>query len=331
MIYLPKFKGIYSERNLKSHVSVAGEYKAVLQRSDGTVKYDSGWQKNTILNQGLYNLISNTSTLDYMSLGTSNVATDNAQTGLQGTLLETDTAGNYLFRSSFVSAANSGAPDYITEDIQDYVADPGEATGTIGEFVLHSSSSDAYTQATIRVALTTPIVKGASDVLTIEHKLILYPGDIADTIGVIDIGGDPYNYVFRRLDADRTHSGHAYHLEHMKGSYTYFRGEGWNGTLGLITDKEPNGTRLSYTDRNDNDTKTIYTGGTDPNWYRHQQFIAQVDDMNGLFNIIRFWNTNDRGTWQCSIDKVSGGGGFTKLNTHTFSAAFRTYIQRYVP
>jgi len=329
MIYIPKYKDIYSKNDtLGIGTQIQGEYRVTQRGADGRIKYETDWLPNTMLDNGLqlarYNWGGNW--LLEMRLGDSDIPVDITQTGLQGTYADKsdNAAGTYAYANQ--------VPPYEKVTIKRFTFNPGTATGTHKEFVIVMSTLD-HTNACIRVVLDAPIIKGASDSLDIEHRLTLYY-DLVDKIGVIDISGVDYDYVLRHGLIKHTPYGHPGSLAPASGAYWYGCKVGASG-IGTIEEAIPG----PETGSGNADSNTLTVGGVLGTYYANAELIWGVTKANGDIGAIGFslaaggsGYTGAGPTYaKCSLAKVSDGTPLTKEYTHEFRINFRTYPQRYVP
>lgn len=314
-----------------------GEYRATLRGPDNRIKYQSGWEQNAILNQGLA-YATQLSKFTHMGLGDSAAAVVTSQTGGQGNFL-----GSAYYDGYGGTYAAGGAPDYWKSTTQDHVFPPGNSTGTIRELVLASSSTgmsetEFLTTGAVRAVLTTPIVKGALDELTIEHRLYLYP-EIIDQTGIVNISGVDYNWTIRLWGVNWTGGleSHSRLLRHAFGNVAKY----FSNVYDIFSENPLD----AFTSANSTDTGSIGSGevitiraGSYPDYYTQHTIIADIDSCNGNFNKIAFrteFNINNpSGTagYQIRLVKTADGvSSFTKENTHEFQLVFRVYAARYVP
>jgi len=317
MIYIPKYKDIYiTNGEIAIKNSFKGEYRAILRGIDGRIKYESGWQSNTILNRGLLILTTPTNgTFDRMHLGTSDIAIDVTQIGLQGSDL-----GSHSSRGA-LSSSNSGTPNYEHISTIRFVFNPGTGTGLIKEFViLETGVFNPLTQAVVRIVLTTPINKGVLDELTIDHRLTWYP-EINDVSGSIDISGTSYNYVMRHTSIDLLTD----HLINLSPG----------GSHNLLFDTPLVANTLYPTGSSISSTSLVNTnGGVAPNYWAQAECIYDVDKGPGNVSLAF---VPLHGTFiassvgiQYSLDKTTGGGPLVKTDTHELRLNVRSYPIRHV-
>jgi hypothetical protein len=317
MILLPKFKDIFIRHGQPSIGSrIRGEYKAVLRGSDGRIKYESGWEPNTILNNGLYALCVGWASplTDRAYAGTSDAPIDVTQTGLQGTNL-----GLRSSRSSLSSSVGP-APDYMQTGVFRHIWNTGVGTGLIKEVTIgHNAAYNPLTQGSVRFVLAVPIDKLEGDQLTIDHKVFWYP-EINDQSGTLDISGVSYDWVMRSTMLDAAVG--------TPSSLT-IGGQHNLGMDGPLTDVTTYPTYLSIAGALANST-----GGTGTNSaWSSADFIYGVDTVMANISIFLipyqgYYASHAIGT-QFSVDKTIGGGGIEKLNTHVLTIGAKATVSRY--
>lgn len=334
-IWIPEKKIQPAYSNPHTSVGFRGEYRAILEDGKGRIKYDSGWQPNFLIHPG--NAIQYG--ISYMSLGDDGTAPADGQTGLQGIMLG--------------SAVNIGyaAPDYTQGydvlgvpssgwEKSNAVFAPGNGTGTIREAVVGNATGTA--QQAVRFVLNSPIVKGASDQLTMEYKIWLYPETTVET-GTTLINGTSYDW----------------QLGYYRMGYLY-QGNGWGGLITRFT-KIPRAVSGflaigSFTggtdpvDLNSNVTGTA-NSGTGTGWSpgsagimtntvnlgagtRTVRVYADPDSFNVTFSHLEIDMVgsagNGGGLW-LSLLRTSDSAEFTKENTHRFELEYELSLVRHVP
>jgi hypothetical protein len=230
-IWIPEKKIQPVYRNPNMSIGFRGEYRAILEDGKGRIKYDSGWQPNFLIHPGNamnYNL-------QYMALGDDGTAPADGQTGLQGTKLGNSTGVDIYGPAYTQGYSVLGVPSWGWNQSNAVFA-PGNGTGTIREVVV--GGSDANTQQGIRFIPNSPIVKGASDQLTMEYKIWLYPETTVET-GTTLINGTSYDWK----------------LGYYRMGLLYYGGT-WGGLISRFT-KGPRDVFGSL-------SIGSFTGGTDP-------------------------------------------------------------------
>ena len=325
-IFIPKFKDYFiTSREMPSISSgFCGEYRAILRGPDNRIKSDTGWKPNTILNQGLQSIQrADRNAFNSMYLGDSDAAVDVTQTGLQGT----------PFPSAQSSYANGSwtpgsDPTWVHMTTRTCTFNAGVNTGTIKEFVF-SWTTDPVNNGSVRVVLDVPIVKGASDELTIEHRLYWYP-ETSDVTGVVTITGlGDYDYRMRHCQIDVGPTSHMYSYTPTNSALFQTHSVGNAGTT-LTTldnypswgnDMSPGSTSYGSLAADSFYAQTYYTLGVDTGNFTHGAYGV------GIFG--KYWQSG--GVQFTLLENGDGVTPITKLNTHVLTFGVRTIINRYVP
>lgn len=297
----------------------SGEYRYRLTGPNGEIKDECDWKPNLLLDKGL-DLLRTTNITAHMAIGSSNAPADVTQTGLQGTYMAWD---NYI--TTIFTPGNAVAPNWEKWKIKQGSFGTGVATGTIGEFVLSGTGSDPTPTGTacIRVALDTPIVKGALDSLSIQHKFTYWP-EIADINQVYLVNADPYDILMRHFNG--YNNGNSNDNLSFSSGYTVWS----NATIpaGMeIQGNNPGGLLCGgYT------SAAVTYGDDGPNlfWTNHE-VIWNIDKFNGELDLIYIGVNPDVPPIACQFSKQSDGTGINKPNTHQLTLNFRLYPQRYIP
>lgn len=324
-IYVPRYEELYiRDGEIALHTSMKGEYRAYLRGPDGRLKSDTGWKPNTLLNMGLQNMVGRTGDIakldGSMALGDSDTAVDITQTSLQGNFL-----GYQTITPLYVSVVNNGSPNYEIVTVIKATFVSGVQTGTVKEFILQPEGASYTVNANIRCVLDTPIVKGAQDELTIEHRLTTYP-DVGDATGTIDISGVDYTYTLRRVEIDATPGGGTTHPDN-----TYWHSWSNNCYTDNITTNLLGGPSVYTTGPTDRAVVTNSSGGSLGTYYMNGIITAGVDNWVGDIRSVKIYNQGLHSTYQFQIGKVSDDSPLTKANTHELVLNIRVYPQRYVP
>jgi hypothetical protein len=334
-IWIPEKKIQPAYSNPHISVGFRGEYRAILEDEKGRIKYDSGWQPNFLIHPG--NGINYG--LQYMGLGDSSTAPADAQTGIQGTQLGNSVSVDVYPPAYSQSYTVLGVPSYGWNQ-SSAVFPPGNGTGTIREVVV--GGSNASTQAAVRFIPSSPIVKGASDQLTMEYKIWLYPNTTVET-GTTLINGTSYDWK----------------MGYFRMGFLYY-GDLWGGLISRFT-VGPRGSGSgidisSYTGGSDPvDADSNVTGtknsGTGTGWLntssgilsnivdsgagtRTVRVYADPDSFNVTFSHLEIAMagnlTNVGGLW-LSLLRTSDSAEFTKENTHRFEMEYEVSLVRHVP
>ena len=275
-ILIPKYKDILIEdAGLGVHSSFSGEYRVSLRGSDGRIRYKTDWRPNTLLNNGLNYLRTTVNTFESMALGTSDLAVDITQTGLQGTEL-----GIHGFGTA-VSITTPTGPNYERVSVKKWVFVEGVATGLIKEFILYPQGYSTANSGTVRVVLDVAIDKLANDELTIEHRMTWHINTV-DVTGVINISGEAYDYTIRHCNVLYPDSAHQDDIVFNDNSNQL---KAYHTDLVALTDPFPlSGSVGSW------GPGGITTGGTFPDYWGQNELVAGVDYMNGNISMLLLSN-----------------------------------------
>ena len=191
---------------MNTNIGMAGEFRCVVKKSDGSIKTDTGYQKNLILDQGLdffgggngYNMMT------FCVIGSGNSQPIYTQNKLDATI-EWAVGGRVAYNSDYDAARDGNL--YKTNEVKKYTFN-GLSNVNISEVGLaseFSSTTDYYlcTRALIKDAQGVPatITVLSDEVLEIYYKLwqVFDTTDKVGTINLLDgVGGSvAYNYKLR--------------------------------------------------------------------------------------------------------------------------------------
>lgn len=299
-------------------MKLQGEYRYRLIGPDNKVKQSCDWKPNLLLDRGL-DLIRTFGIGNRMALGNSDIAADVSQVGLQGTLLGIDISmGSPTSRNQLPVA-----PNWEHWQIKEALFPTGIGNGTIKEFVIGDQDLDT-TEATIRVVLDTPIVKGALDELVIEHRFTFWPF-LGDVVDVINISGVPYNVTMRHFNGDNNQN------PNNVISFGVGIGYGYGCFEGATLPADMDVASISGTGKGGPSGNVITFGGTSPNFWVNTKQTYGVDTGNGLLNMFAIQLYNDMAHIACMVGKVSDGSPIDKQNIHELKLNWRLYPVRYTP
>lgn len=182
--------------NIPIKIGISGEYRLIINRADGT-KYDTGWFKNLILDQGL-DRIGTVNPSDFKNLvkfvkvGTGTTPPEVSQTALETQIAEQ--------QSLSTTKTNLGSPNYIGRCQVRYTFGLGEILDTITEIGVGwtSSTGNLFSRALITPGLTL----GSLDQLDVYYKLDFTPS-LTDVNGSFTVGSTVHNYTIRRAEIDQ--------------------------------------------------------------------------------------------------------------------------------
>lgn len=177
---------------------LAGEYRMVVNRSDGTVD-DTGWFDNLILNQGL-DYLGNSALAGYIvrcaQVGTGTSTPVATQTALDSRIAGTTSSPD----NQAVSAVNEGAPLYRTLLTYVFPFAQGSVVGNVTEVGVGATTTagNLFSRARIvdNLGAPTSITIVALDQLTVYYRVRIAP-PLSDATGTVTISGTPYNYTMR--------------------------------------------------------------------------------------------------------------------------------------
>ena len=322
-----------------------GEYRAILKGPDGKIKYESGWQPNTILLNGLQYAVQN-GIGNRMGLGTSATPATIAQIGLQGSYLGENGTSQIEYHNA-VALAGPLYGRYVTAG---YIFDAGVATGTINEAVISpwTTQNDFETRGSIRFVLLAPIVKGALDSLTIEHRIYIYQ-NVGDVSATINVSGVSWDYTIRVFGVTQ-----AAGIGNPNALCKLLRpdGERWDGgentppILDPVTSTDWDLDTSLNANMPDITTGALSYGGDTTTYYATTQLHADIDTWNklygfaevepGVFNklSVRQWRGGaptgyDASGLQIAFTRTSDGASFEKYSTHDLKLYVRVSTTRY--
>ncbi len=177
-----------------------GEYRFVVTRAGAQVN-DTGWFKNLILNQGLDTLaaMSGGNPISYCRVGTGTSTPAATQTQLDSQLAASSSINGASSRTT------SGAPNYQSVLTYTYVFAQGAVVGNVTEVGVGSGSTgtNLFSRALILDGSGNPTTLAlvAIDQLTVYYRVRVSP-PITDGSGTVTLGGTPYSYQTRLLDAN---------------------------------------------------------------------------------------------------------------------------------
>lgn len=212
------------------HVGIAGEVRCVVTKADGTVRLDTGFQKNLILNQGLdfFGGGKGHSLFARCAIGSGNSVPKPTQTQLDA-FIATATGTLHSTKYDYV---DDGSGLYKTNAVYKYrFTGLGDINiGEVGLVSTGSTSTNYYlcTRAQMKDssgALTT-ISLNTGETLDIYYKLwqIFSTADTTHTMNVLDgVGGSvPYKVVCRMAGVGGTNIGGSAHYKDIVGSALIF-------------------------------------------------------------------------------------------------------------
>ena len=173
-------------------VGMSGEYRLRVIRHDGTVRQDTDWFPNIILDAGL-NRWGTGGIITGAAVGTGNSTPTAAQTQLDIQTTFTTTQGT----GDGARTAQGSAPYYATYTAV-YRTAVGALNGIYSEVGIGWASNQLFSRALIlnNVGVATTITITSTEQLDISYRLRIYPPAV-DVTSVAVIGGVSYNVTGR--------------------------------------------------------------------------------------------------------------------------------------
>jgi len=198
MILLPKYRNFVPNRPFKVGGAVVGEVKAIMYDLNMNIVYESEWDRNLVVNNGLDEIVLPGYNINVRS------ATGTSSTGVSAS----DTTIGVLLQDNFnIFGADNGlragpvAPDYEFSTVVSKRYGAGVGTGTIREHVLAFGANG--TDIFQRIVLPVSVVKGADNIVDILTKIIIFP-DLTDHISTAVFKGVTYDTITRVSDVHTT-------------------------------------------------------------------------------------------------------------------------------
>lgn len=233
---------------------LAGEYKFVVTKSDGTIT-ESDWFDNLILDSGLnaFGFTNATSSIiGVCRVGTGTTTPISSQTILDAQIASANISTSYGTPVSIVNGGSSGS--YKSLHTFTYAFAQGAVVGNISEVGIGWAASGAtlFSRALILDSAGSPVSMSivALDQLTIYYRIKITP-PLTDNTGSITINGTVYNYTSRICSvASFASSTYLFNPVGGQGASASMNPTGYNGgikmwgpgaTLGIITSSGPSG------------------------------------------------------------------------------------------
>lgn len=296
-------------------VKIAGEVRAVLRRADGSIKTDTGFQKNIILNQGLDFLGGagpGSSMNDYCAIGGGNSAPLVTQTSLDAFIAVTGATGT----TADYSYVDAGDNLYRHWEQKTYRF-TGLGDVNISEVGLVSSGQHLTTRALIKDSLGAPttISIKTGETLDIFYKLhrVTPTEDKTFTFNGSDgaDGSVPYNVIVRPMMVGNymyTYEGHFSSPIRTSSAGGYNDAKYNTAEIGAITAGELGGWSILTTEWG------TYTPGS---YKKRVTFKSGLNDNN--FGIRSMSLPTTFGAWQLRFGRVSDDAPITKTSKDIMS------------
>ena len=322
---------------MNTNIGMTGEFRCVVKKSDGSIKTDTGYQKNLILNQGLdfFGGGNGSDMMAYCVIGSGNSQPSYTQNKLDAFLAATGTTGTTgypVYKTDYDKIRDgnlykaSVTNKYSFTNIAGNISEVGLASN-----YTNSSSYNLCTRAIIKDSNGNPTTISvlSGEILDIYYKLwrITDLTDKNTTLNVLDgIGGSvPYNVITRPS-----------HIGFNNGVYDYA-----NKVIGIPAANRMgsalnvNGDTGELTIANSAFNSVNSSGVSSITWspyvagsYKRQLTAnATVNDLN--LNIRRFQVQIGFGDFQFRVGKVSDDSPLVKNNTQTLSIPIEVSWGRY--
>lgn len=305
------------------HVGIAGEVRCIVKREDGSIKEDTGFQKNLILNQGLdfFGGGKGGDIFASCAIGSGNAIPTHTQTQLSSFLAIT-TGVQSSFKYDYVPDASNL---YKTNKVYKYTF-TGLNNANVSEVGLVSqgtTSSNYYlcTRALLKDATGTPttITILSGETLEIYYKLwkVVSVLDASYTVNMLDGKGGvvPYNCIVRPYNVGSSSSKIGNNAADVSFNQT------WVSSLDLanITAALP-----KQDDSNSTISINPYVIGSYKLKVLSQLSISQANRDIRLLGV-----TSNFINYQCRFGSVAGDNPIPKTSLQTLSTAFEFSWGRY--
>lgn len=265
--------------------TVAGKFRMVAIKPDGTERILADWFDNLITNAGLDRLATGSTVMSQAVVGSGNTAPANSDTSLAVAVAVTGTV------TTTANGSSSSAP-YFGWYRNTYRFSAGVATGTLREIGVgwNYGSGGLFSRALIKDSNGDPtsVVVLADEVVDVTYELRLYAPS-SDATFDVDISGTTYSCVLRA-----SYVTSSYWVPMRAGGAmadTYVRA--YSGDIGTIT-QQPSGTQNAI-----DVTWDQYVPGS---YELNAVFTAQLTHANfaGGIKSVAF-QSSWLGTYQCSF------------------------------
>lgn len=318
---------------MQANMGMAGEFRCVVKRADGSTKIDTGYQKNLILNQGLDFLGRDEGFMTaYCVIGSGNSAPSFSQNKLDAFLAATGTTGYPVYKTDYDKIRDgnlykaSVTNKYSFTNIVGNISEVGLASN-----YTNSSSYNLCTRALIKDSNGNPTTISvlSGEILDIYYKLwrITDLTDKNTTLNVLDgVGGSvAYNVITRPSYVGFNNGAYDYANKVIGIPAAYRMGSALNvradtGEL-TIANSEFNPVNSSGVS---SITWSPYVAGS---YKRQLTANATVNELN--LNIRRFQVQIGFGDFQFRVGKVSDDSPLVKNNTQTLSIPIEISWGRY--
>lgn len=220
----------YIEAGIDDHIGLSGEYRLQVRRADGSLKKDTGWFKNLILDAGL-NRIGTGGIIGGCALGTNSTAPSATQTALVARAAWTTTN-----QASSNMQAQAAAPYYFTTS-RTYRFAVGALNGNYTEVGVGWTQDNMFSRALIvdSGGNPTPITVLSDESLDVTYRLRIYPQS-TDWGGTYTISGTSYTVTGRTASVtSNITTGDAFNSVWLPVDASASNASALAGSLGAIT------------------------------------------------------------------------------------------------
>ena len=323
---------------MNTNIGMTGEFRCVVKKSDGSIKTDTGYQKNLILNQGLDFFGGGGEGFDMMEycvIGSGNSQPSYTQNKLDITVA-TAWGARYSTKYDYDVARDGNL--YKTNKVSKY-SFTGLNNVNISELGLASSYIDETTYFLCTRALIkdsqgnpTTITVLNGEILEIYYKLwVVY--DTTDKTGTLNLldgvgGSTAYNYIARLAGVGGTNIGGSAEygvstvglaLSPGAGNNDHFIA---NGEIGAITEA-PTGTEAEWISSSSVSTATYIHGS----YMRQLTWSLSISEAN--FASRSFLFLTSMGFYQIRFGSVADDSPIIKTDTQTLSIPIEVSWGRY--
>ena len=322
---------------MQANMGMAGEFRCVVKRADGSTKIDTGYQKNLILNQGLDFFGGNNGSdmMAYCVIGSGNSQPVYTQNKLDTAVLG---VSGTEYSTKYDYNASTDGNLYKTNRVRKY-SFTGLNNVNISELGLASTYNNTTTYFLCTRALIkdsqgnpTTITVLSGEVLEIYYKLwIVY--DVTNKTGTLNLlngvgGSTAYNYIARLAGVGGANIGGS--AKYGNGTVGLALSEGagnnnhsvHNGEIGTITGA-PTGT-ASETISSSSVSTAAYILGS---YKRQMTWSLSISQANFAIRSALFYTK--MAFWQIRFGSVADDSPITKTNTQTLSIPIEFSWSRY--
>lgn len=314
---------------MQANMGMAGEFRCVVKRADGSTKIDTGYQKNLILNQGLdfFGGGNGDDMMAYCVIGSGNSTPTVTQTTLDSIIKQaTITAPTYKYDYNQIIDGNLYKPNKVGKYSFTNIDNVNVSELGLASRYDSNTSYHLCTRALIKDSNGNPttITVLSGEQLDIYYKLWCVI-DISDTTGVVNVsdgigGMVPYNYVVRASDVGYSIEASG-KIGRVLTLYLSDKISTYSGDLATIQNRPSN--QLGAV----TPTNPTYILGS----YKYKATaVFGTSVSNGNIRTITFAGINSSYMpFQIRFGSVANDSPITKTNTQTLTIPFEISWGRY--